>query len=166
MGEFNKNGRRTELIRGIVIEKVRKTPLHCYIGKRLYDLALELSPKGFVVFGQDPLTFSDSEPEPDVAIVRGREDEFSQEHPSTAELVIEVADSSVALDLENASLYAEANVTEYWIVLAEARQVEVYRNPVNGRYQTKLLLGAGDQIECVGVEGMRIAISDIFSATE
>lgn len=52
-------------------------------------------------------------PEPDVAIVRSTMEEFEIRHPTTAELVIEVAVSSVALDRANASLYAEAGGTEY-----------------------------------------------------
>src|SRR5688572_10769605 len=136
LDEFNENGRRTELIRGMVIEKISKSPLHSALGKRLYDLILRRLPEGFVVWREDPLTFGDSEPEPDVAVVKGDENDFNDAHPSTAELVIEVAVSSAALDRENASLYAEAGVKEYWIVLGLPREVEVYSQPLNGLYQT------------------------------
>ena len=51
-------------------------------------------------------------------------------HPTTAELVVEVAVSSAVVDRENASLYADAGVPEYWIVLGELGQVEVCRQPV------------------------------------
>src|SRR5256885_14807671 len=100
LGEYNENGRRTELIRGIVIEKMSKSPLHSSIAKRLYDMIARLLPKGFVVRREDPITFADSEPEPDIAVVRGAEADFFQAHPTTAELVIEVAVSSPALDRE------------------------------------------------------------------
>src|SRR5436190_14154299 len=131
LDEFNENGRRTELIRGIVIEKMSKSPLHSSVAKRLYDFLKPLLPAGFVIRREDPLTFRDSEPEPDVAIVRGTEQQFFSAHPPTAELAVEVAVSSLALDRENASLYAEAGVKEYWIVLATQRQIEVYRRPEN-----------------------------------
>jgi Uma2 family endonuclease len=166
LSEYNENRRRTELIRGIVIEKMSKSPIHSSLGKRLYDLLLRRLPAGFVVWREDPLTLSDSEPEPDVAVVKGKESDFDETHPSTAELVIEVAVSSPALDRENASLYAEADVTEYWIVLAATRQVEVYRNPIAGQYQTKLLLGVGDRIDCVGVHGIHLTVAEIFSLSE
>jgi Uma2 family endonuclease len=78
-----------------------------------------------VVRREDPLTLKDSEPEPDIAVVRGSESEFFHAHPTTAELVIEVAVSSPVLDREAASLYAEAGVKEYWIVLGTTRQIEV-----------------------------------------
>lgn len=163
LGEFNENGRRTELIRGIVIEKMSKSPLHSAISKRLYDLIAALLPAGFVVRREDPLTFRDSEPEPDVAVVRGSELEFFESHPTTAELVIEVAVSSATLDRENASLYAEAGVPEYWIVLGNERCVEVYRQPQAGLYQQKLTVRAGEAVECAGVPGVRIQLAELFN---
>src|ERR671922_881422 len=89
LNEFNENGRRTELIRGIVIEKMSKSPLHASIAKRLYDMIARMLPRGFVVRREDPITLSDSEPEPDVAVVCGDEKDFFQAHPTTAESVIE-----------------------------------------------------------------------------
>src|SRR5258706_12820736 len=76
LDEFNENGRRTELIRGILIEKMSKSPLHSSVAKRLYDLISAALGKGFVVRREDPLTLRDSEPEPDVSVVRGREADF------------------------------------------------------------------------------------------
>src|SRR4030095_2801806 len=83
LDEFNHNGRRTELIRGIVIEKMSKSPLHCSIAKPLYDMIGRLLPKGFVVRREDPLTLSDSEPEPDVSVTSGSESDFAKAHPTT-----------------------------------------------------------------------------------
>src|SRR5438876_4836097 len=87
LDEFNENGRRTELIRDIIIEKMSKSPLHSSIAKRLYDKIAPLLPKGLVVRREDPITLADSEPEPDIAVVRGAEADFFQAHPRTAELV-------------------------------------------------------------------------------
>jgi Uma2 family endonuclease len=163
LDEYNENGRRTELIRGIVIEKRSKSPLHAAIAKRLYDLISSILSAEFVVRREDPLALADSEPEPDVAVVRGTETEFFQAHPTTAELVIEVAVSSPALDREYASLYAEAGVKEYWIVLATEKRVELYRRPENGRYQETQVFGAGETVECGSVPEVRIALSGLFS---
>jgi Uma2 family endonuclease len=162
LDEFNENGRRTELIRGIVIEKMSKSPLHRIIASRLYNLCLAVLPDGFSVWKEEPLSFSDSEPEPDLSVVRGIEADFSTAHPSTAELVVEVAVSSVALDRENASLYAEAGVKEYWIVLANAKKVEVYRRPEGGRYQEIKLLEFNDTLECGSAPALRIRVSELF----
>src|SRR5258708_2748865 len=62
--EFNANGRRTDLIRGIVIENPSKPPLHCTIASRLFQLLLPTVPPGFCARQEEPLTLRDSEPEP------------------------------------------------------------------------------------------------------
>ena len=162
LDEYNENGRRTELIRGIVIEKMSKSPLHSALGKRLYDLIMKKVPAGFVVWREDPLTLADSEPEPDISVVEGRPEDFLKAHPATAALVIEIAVSSAALDRENASLYAEAGVKEYWIVLGEARQVEVYRRPGKGRFEEKFVVGIAEEINCSSVPGVRISVAEFF----
>jgi Uma2 family endonuclease len=162
LGEFNERGRRTELIRGLVIEKVSKSPLHSTLGSLLYKLLLARLPAGFSVRKEEPLTFVDSEPEPDISVTRGGDRDFLDAHPTTAELVIEIAVSSPALDRENASLYAEAGVKEYWIVLGRERQVEVYRQPLNGRHQERFLFGANGTIKCSSLPGVRIPLAEMF----
>src|SRR5436190_6389950 len=151
-----------ELIRGSILEEKAKTPLHCFIAKWLYDRITSVVPSRFLVHQYSPLTFGDSEPEPDISVVRGALADFLNQHPTTAELVIEVAVSSAALDRENASLYAEAGVKEYWIVLALERRVEVYRGPSGGTYQEKRSFGAAETIECSSVPGIRIRVADLF----
>lgn len=163
LGEFNEHGRRTELIRGIIIEKMSKSPLHAAIAKRLYDMLLHMVPSGYVVRREDPLTFADSEPEPDLAVVRGSEAEFFHAHPATAELVVEVAVSNPALDRANASLYAEAGVREYWIVLVQDQRIEVRRRLENADYQELRVFGRDETISCDAVPGVSIHISELFT---
>ena len=163
LDEFNEQGRRTELIRGIIIEKMSKSPLHSSVAKRLYDRIAAILPAGLVLRREDPLTLADSEPEPDIAVVRGAEADFFAAHPTTAELVIEVAVSSPTLDRENASLYAEAQVKEYWIVLAPQRRVEVFHRPENGRYQEMRLLGPDDPLQSASVPSVRLRVADLFA---
>ena len=160
--EFNEHGRRTELIRGIVVEKISKSPLHASLAQNIYDLFSAFVRDGFVVRREDPLTLRDSEPEPDVAVVRGSRAQFFTAHPTTAELVVEVAITSAAADRESASMYAEAKVEEYWIVLGMQRQVEVYRRPENGQYQEKTIFGADDVIACSSLPGVSIRVLDLF----
>ncbi|MBI4604694.1 MAG: Uma2 family endonuclease [Planctomycetes bacterium] len=162
LDERNENGRRTELIRGIVIEKISKSPLHRTIAALLYKQLLAQLTAGCSVWKEEPLTLADSEPEPDIAVTHGRESDFAKAHPTTAELVAEVSVSSPALDRENASLYAEAGVKEYWIVLGLEQKVEVYRRPENGRYQEQSLFGLGETIECGSLAGVRIRIAGLF----
>ena len=96
-------------------------------------------------------------------IVRGEENDFDNAHPKSAELVVEVAVSSAALDRENASLYAEANVAEYWIVLGTERRIEVYRQPENGVYRQKRLYSVGETLDCGSVPGLQVALADWFA---
>jgi Uma2 family endonuclease len=163
LGEFNEHGRRTELIRGIVIEKMSKSPLHRLIASLLYDRLSAQVPKGFSVWKEEPLTFVDSEPEPDISITIGEKRDYSAAHPKSAELVVEVAMSSPVLDRENAALYAEAGVKEYWIVLGMERQIEVYRQPEHGRYEERRVFGPDDLLDCAAVPDVRLRASDLFA---
>jgi Uma2 family endonuclease len=162
LDEFNENGRRTELIRGIVMEKMPKSPLHRTISSLLYKLLSAMLPRGYTVWKEEPLTLADSEPEPDISVTRGQESDFASAHPTTAELAVEIAVSSPTLDRENASLYAEAGVKEYWIILGKERKVEVYRHPQHGTYRDKVLVGENELLECSSIPGVRIKISDLF----
>jgi Uma2 family endonuclease len=162
LDEFNEHGRRTELIRGLIIEKMSKSPLHRMIASRLYRLLLAQLPEGYCVWKEEPLTLADSEPEPDISVTLGQEGDFAAAHPTTAELVVEIAVSNPALDRESAALYAEAGVKEYWIVLAPERHVEVYRQPLKGRYQQSQLCRVDDRLECASLPDLRLRVSDLF----
>jgi Uma2 family endonuclease len=160
LGERNENSRKTELIRGIVIEKMSKSPLHSSIAKWIYDTLTALLPSGFTVRREDPLTLADSELEPDIAVVRGGAEQFREAHPTTAEVVMEVAVSSAALDRENATLYAESNVSQHWIILGRDRQIEVYRRPENGRYHEIRVFGFHEVVELGSIPGVRMFLAD------
>ena len=77
--------------------------------------------------------------------------------------MIEVAVTSAALDRENASLYAEAGVAEYWIVLGTEKQIEVYRQPEGGAYRQKQLYGIEETLVCESIPGLRAPLSDWFA---
>ena len=161
--ERNANGRRTELIRGIVIEKMSKSALHKALATRLYRHILALLPGGFSAWKEEPLTFLDSEPEPDVSVLRGSWSEFEKCHASTAELIVEVAVSSTRDDQELASIYAEAGVAEYWIIVAPTRTIEAYRRPEGGRYREMRVYGEGEELVAVNVPGLRVAVAELFA---
>jgi Uma2 family endonuclease len=154
LGEYNTNGKRTELVRGIVIEKPRKSPRHSVVAVGLARLAERVVSEGFAVRVNAPLTFHDSEPEPDLAIVRGSDDDYQKAHPSTAVLVVEIVDGNDELERALASIYAEAGVDEYWIITVESREVEVYRLPVAGQYQEKTTVAS---VTCANVPGLHVS---------
>ena len=162
LGECGKLGKDVELIRGIILQQMPLSPVHRKLAKRLYDRFLAHNPVGGVVFQEAPLRLLDSEPRPDVMIVQGQESDFDEVHPVTAELVVEVAVSTIALDRENASLYAESGVKEYWIVLALERQIEVYRQPENGVYRRKRLFAIGETLICESVPNLAVPLEELF----
>jgi len=160
--EFNENGRRTELIRGIVVEKMSKSPLHSSIARRLFKVLQLNLPSQFTLLREDPLTLADSVPEPDLAIVRGEEKEFTARHPATAALVIEISVTSAAEDRSLARLYAEAGVDEYWIVLPVERRIEIHRRPENGAYLDVTVAEGGATLACNSVPGICVQLADLF----
>lgn len=160
--EFNERGKRTELLRGMVIEKMSKTPLHSTVSSRLHRILLGQA-KGQLCRKKEPLTFADSEPEPDLSVVTGTESDFASAHPTTALFVAEVAVSSAAWDRENANLYAENGVGEYWIVLPRERSVEVYRQPVAGRYREMRLAVAPEILISSALLGVSVDLSELFA---
>lgn len=129
-GAFTEND-NVELLEGVVVEKMSKNPPH-RLATRKCDLLLSSLPfVGWHVQNQEPITLGDSEPEPDVAIVRGELDDYIQRHPSIGEiaLVVEVADTSLVTDRYKARVYAAAGIPTYWIINLVDTCVEVMSEP-------------------------------------
>jgi Uma2 family endonuclease len=163
LGEFNERGKRTELIRGFVIEKMSKSPLHGTIASILQEILITRLAPGYFVRREEPLTLHDSEPEPDVAVVRGKRSDFLATHPTTAAVVMEIAVSSPDADRELGELYAEAGVPEYWVVLPQDRLVEVYRLPEGTRYREMRTYARGEEISSAAVPELRLSVGELFA---
>ena len=134
---------KTELIQGVVINKMPKSPLHTYTVRKIFEfLSHLLSQTGFCVFKEDPLTLTStgSEPEPDIAVIKGVQSDFISMHPKTAEWVIEVAVSSLEIDREKCADYAAAGIKRYWIVIPDEKSIEVYSEPRDGVYRQKTIM--------------------------
>lgn len=153
---------RAELIRGVIIEKMSKSILHTKLASRLLDLLQRLYGQIYWVRKEDPLTLADSEPEPDISVVEGLEDDYSA-HPSTAKLVVEVSVTTLVEDRAMADIYAEAGVTEFWIVNAQERCLEVFRDPVAGKYQSLARFIEGSFLESAHLEGLRLDVAELFA---
>jgi Uma2 family endonuclease len=134
----------TELLRGAILRKMTRSPLHTYAVHTLLQLLLAALPGGVYVRKEEPLTFADSEPEPDLAVVDGTAEDYRTGHPQAARLVIEVAVASLELDREKAAVYAQAGVGEYWIVILERRQLEIYTQPTTSGYGICRTIGVTD----------------------
>src|SRR5881394_3125307 len=107
-GETGVLSEDVELLRGIIVTKMPKSPLHELVANKLVTVLLTQLPKEFKVRREGPLTLRASEPEPDISVVKGEWDDWEKRHPSTAHLLIEVAVTTEALDEGKAEIYAEA----------------------------------------------------------
>lgn len=136
LGEAGAIDERTELIAGVIVRKMVKSPEHSWLVQQLAEWLRRVTPAGHVVRQEQPLTLASSEPKPDLAVVIGTPEDFRRAHPHTAELVIEVAISSEPLDREKAAIYAAAGVAQYWLVLPESGVVDAYADPAPGGYRT------------------------------
>ena len=116
--------------------------------------------------GPDP----DSEPEPDVAAVLGARLDFTDEHPTSAALVIEVADTTLRFDrVVKAAVYARAGIEDYWIVNLVDGIVEVYRDPgpdaaspIGHGYRQRRTFGSGTSITPVAFPDVVVAVRDLL----
>jgi Uma2 family endonuclease len=160
-------GAPVELIRGLLVQKMTKHPPHS-IATRLTRRALEgVVPPGWFVDSQEPITLSDSEPEPDVIVFREACATDATRHPGPADvaLVVEVADTSLAYDRSaKKELYASAGVPVYWIVNLVDHRLEVHTGPRGDDYTSRADLAPGDSVAVViaGQAVGQIAVSDLL----
>src|SRR3954447_19721678 len=139
-------GERVELLDGLLVRMSPKSERHEAAVEYLNDwLNAAVDRRRYIVGCQRALTIGNSEPEPDL-VVREK-DTPKPYHPSSAVLVIEVAASSLPVDLAvKAPLYASAGIAEYWVLDLDGRRAVVHREPEAGGYRQRLEVPAGGQL--------------------
>jgi Uma2 family endonuclease len=141
-----------ELLEGWLVHKMPKNPAHRAATKLIRSALEAIVPPGWYVDAQEPITLVDSEPEPDVMVVRGDTRDYLDRHPGGSDLalVVEVADSTLERDRTSKKrLYARAQIPVYWIVNLSAECIEVYTQPTTFEeltYQQQQNYGQSDQI--------------------
>jgi Uma2 family endonuclease len=162
---------RVELLDGYLVNKMPQNSPHASCIQRLTRLLSRTVPVGWAVRIQLPVTLARSEPEPDGAVVRGVDADYDgrQAIPSDFGIIIEVSDSSLALDRrEKGRLYAEANIPVYWVINVLDRQVEVYTSPNPAAnppaYATRVDYTAGQAVPFIldGLTVAHIAVGDLI----
>ena len=154
---------RIELLDGEILEVSPQGSRHA-VGNRLAEEGLrKVSPSGFDVRGQLPIALDDiSEPEPDIAVVRGGPRDYLDQHPAEPVLLVEVSESSLPHDrLRKLRAYARNSVPEYWIVNLREERVEVHRDPVDEAYTSMQILSDGDHIQPL-YAGQPIPVADLL----
>ncbi len=155
---------RVELLDGVIVDMSPQKSFHA-VATRLVEEALRAAfPSGHDVRVQMPLALDDSsEPEPDVAVVPGKARDYTLAHPTTAVLVVEVADTSLALDRKTKhAVYARNGIAEYWVVNLQDHCLEVYRGPQGNQYQSRTVLRHGETVAPLASPERIIAVADLL----
>jgi Uma2 family endonuclease len=155
---------RVELIDGEILTMAPQKSPHATAMQLAYEALREAFGDGFHVRPQLPLALDETnEPEPDLAVVAGSPRDYAEDHPSTAVLVVEVAETSLGFDRGvKKALYARFGIPEYWIVDLIERLVEVYRSPQGPDYREQRVLTDADSIAPFGPPAAVIAVADLL----
>ena len=161
LGAFE--GRRAMLIDGVILEEGPMNPPNA-ITLELVEGAIRTAfGTGWRIRSQSPLVLGQAlDPEPDFAVIAGTP-RGSSGHPTTAELVVEVADSSLDFDTnEKRLLYARSGIPEYWVVDINGRRLLVYRDPRAGDYATQHVLGPADAVSPLAAPAATVRVADLL----
>ncbi|MBA4063754.1 MAG: Uma2 family endonuclease [Isosphaera sp.] len=169
MGWFE--GRRPFLLDGVIWEQGPMNPPHASAVYVTTELLRPIFAAGWVVRGQMPLVVDeDNDPLPDVAVCPGKASDFFAAHPTTAALVVEVADTSLREDLtEKAERYATAGVADYWVLDLDGRRLLVFRGPQPlpkglgaTAYPTQTTHGPADRVTPLAAPNSSVLVSDLL----
>lgn len=159
---------RVELLRGEIAYMTPESARHSFVLDNVASALAKAFKSGFCVRAQHPLALGkESEPQPDVAVVRGSRADYARAHPRAAVLVVEVASSSLEIDRDlKSGIYARAQIPEYWIVNLRTDEVEVRRNPVrypsrHGYEDTKVVSRVGT-ITPLAAPRARVKVASLF----
>ena len=162
---------RVELIRGELIYMIAKGTAHSTFNRRLIRELSNLLSKRATLQSQDPVVIStDSEPEPDIAILKNRDDDYLSSHPCAEDilLLIEIADSSLKYDQEvKLPLYAEAGILDYWIFNLNDNCLEYYREPLQNSqgkfgYRKKIIFLPNETVNLPCFPDLILDLSKVF----
>jgi Uma2 family endonuclease len=159
---------RVELIEGEIVRMSAIGSRHAACVDRLNRLLNRFTNLSAIVRVQGPILLNgNSEPEPDISLLRPRDDFYTGGHPMPDDvlLLIEVADTSVERDLEvklPLSLYAQAGIPETWIVDLPAETIEVHSRPDGGEYRETVRVKRGETLKSRTIPGLELAADDIL----
>ena len=163
--------KHVELIEGQVIVMSPMGRLHATIVALAAKVVEPLFGPSYFVRWQMPLAIGPfSEPEPDIAMIKGAIRDYATDHPTTAALIIEVTDTLLSYDRETkGSLYAKAGIADYWIINLVDRQLEVYRQPAMDeeaaygyRYAQQSIITGSNTVSLLEIPGSSVIVSDLL----
>jgi Uma2 family endonuclease len=164
-------GRRVQLIGGEIIEMAAQHNVHLAAITLAQNALSQAFGAAHWVRVQGSLDLSPlSVPDPDLAVIFGTPRNYTVNNPTSALLVVEVSDTTLAYDRRvKASLYAASGIADYWIINIPDKQLEVYRDPVADatqafgfRYDSQAVLSAHDFVTPLALPAGQIAVADLL----
>jgi len=141
-----------ELLEGWLVTKMPKNPPHTLATQLTREALARIVPSGWHVTDQEPITTADSEPEPDIVVVRGSLRDYFERHPSPSDIarVVEVSDATLQRDRTlKLRVYAGARIPVYWILNLPDRQLEVYSDPEQAAYRRQVIHREAESVSVV-----------------
>lgn len=164
-------GDRVELINGEILEMAAIGSKHSSQVNRLNRIfAKRLITQGIdedvLISVQNPVELGPkSEPEPDVAVLKGSEDCYEMRHPQPSDvlLIIEVSDSTLEFDRDvKGPLYASSGIQEYWLINLQIGVIEVHRQPATNGYGQVEILQRGEAIASQAVPQLSFTVDELL----
>lgn len=157
-----------EIIDGYLIDKMTIGSKHLSVVNRLNRILINLVGEQAIVSIQNPVHLDDyNEPEPDISILKPRQDDYAESLPiaSDALMLIEVSDSNIRYDRDiKVKLYAEAGIVEIWLVNLIEDTIERYSSPLNGRFGSVETFKKGESIRSISMENLSLNVDEILSS--
>lgn len=156
---------KVELLEGQIIQMSPQRPPHAATTQCAANYLSRLLEQAYIRV-QLPITLPpNSEPEPDIAVVRIDDREYFEHHPVADEifLLVEVAKTTLKNDrITKAPTYAKAKIPEYWILDVQERQVYVFREPEGESYQQEIILSEDATISLLAFPDVNISLNQLF----
>jgi Uma2 family endonuclease len=156
---------RVELIEGEIIDMAPMGDRHANCLRRLDTLLNRRLRETALVSTQCPIHINDlTEPEPDIALLKMRDD-FYAEHPRAQDVLVAIEVSYPSAEYDRGvklPLYARAGITEAWLVDLIEETIEVYTQPVNGEYRRTERVKRGEPLASLAVPGLELAVNDVL----
>ncbi|MEP7359059.1 MAG: Uma2 family endonuclease [Anaerolineales bacterium] len=160
---------RLELIEGDILTMSPIGGLHVRVVNTLNRLFVQRLADQAVVSVQNPVRLANSEPQPDLAILRPEVNEDAPAVPSASDvyLLIEVSDTTATYDRTvKVPLYAREGIRETWLLDLSAGVIEVYRGAGSAGYKTKESFAAGDTVFLQALPDVRLTVDEILGSSQ
>lgn len=156
--------RHIQLIDGELIEMSPEGVIHAAYGGSIADYLRQILLGQAWIREAHPIVLVNSEPEPDIAIVRLPKSKYFENHPTPQDIfwLIEISDTTLAYDLsKKKEIYAQANIQEYWVLNLKNQELIVFRELNNNNYLTQLKLSAG-LVSPIAFHDLKISVAKLF----